>query len=44
VKVDAALVGDAREVLERLMPHIQTCDHSAWIRHVAELERRFGGA
>src|SRR5260370_35304546 len=38
VKVDVALVGDAREVLERLIPHIQTCDHSAWIRHVAELK------
>ncbi len=38
VQVDAALVGDAREVLEKLMPHIQTCDHSAWIRHVAELK------
>src|SRR5467141_2214670 len=38
VKVDAALVGDAREVLERLTPHLQTCDRSAWIRHVAELK------
>jgi acetolactate synthase-1/2/3 large subunit len=38
VKVDAALVGDAREVLEGLMPHIRTCDHSEWIRHVAELK------
>jgi len=38
VKVDAALVGDAREVLERLTPHIETRDHSAWIRHIAELK------
>src|SRR6266403_2235549 len=38
VKVDAALVGDAREVLERLTPHLQTCDRSAWIRHIAELK------
>src|SRR4029077_8742532 len=38
VKVDAALIGDAREVLERLTPHIRTCDHSAWIRHAAELK------
>src|SRR5260370_2401054 len=37
VKVDAALVGDAREVLEKLIPHIQTRDHSAWIRHINEL-------
>jgi acetolactate synthase I/II/III large subunit len=38
VKVDAALVGDAREVLERLTPHIQTSDHRTWIRHIAELK------
>jgi acetolactate synthase-1/2/3 large subunit len=36
VKVDAALVGDAREVLEKLIPHIQTRGHSAWIRHINE--------
>jgi acetolactate synthase-1/2/3 large subunit len=36
VKVDAALVGDAREVLEKLLPHIETCDRSAWIRQIAE--------
>ncbi len=38
VKVDAALVGDAREVLERLTPHIETREHSSWIRHIAELK------
>jgi acetolactate synthase-1/2/3 large subunit len=38
VKVDAALVGDAREVLEKLTPHIQEGDHAAWIRHIAELK------
>jgi acetolactate synthase-1/2/3 large subunit len=38
VQVDAALVGDAREVLERLTPHIQPSDHSAWIRHITELK------
>ena len=38
VKVDAALVGDAREVLENLTPHIETRDHSAWIRHINELK------
>src|SRR5260370_5035529 len=38
VKVDAALVGDAREVLERLIPHLQPCDHSDSIRPVAELQ------
>jgi acetolactate synthase-1/2/3 large subunit len=34
VKVDAALVGDAREVLEKLTPHIETRDHGVWIRHI----------
>ena len=38
VKVDAALVGDAREVLERLTPHIETRDHGPWICHIAELK------
>lgn len=38
VKVDAALVGDAREILEHLTPYIETRDHSAWIRHINELK------
>jgi acetolactate synthase-1/2/3 large subunit len=38
VKVDAALVGDAREVLENLTPHIEARDLSAWIRHISELK------
>ena len=38
VKVDAALVGDAREVLERLTPHIETREHTSWIRHITELK------
>jgi acetolactate synthase I/II/III large subunit len=38
VQVDVALIGDAREVLEKLTPHIAPCDHGAWIRHIAELQ------
>jgi acetolactate synthase I/II/III large subunit len=38
VKVDAALVGDAGEVLERLTPHIETCEHTSWIRYITELK------
>ena len=38
VKVDVALVGYAREVLEHLTPHIETRDHTAWIRHINELK------
>jgi acetolactate synthase-1/2/3 large subunit len=36
VPVDAALVGDAREVLEKLTPHIKTRDHGVWLRHIQE--------
>jgi len=38
VKVDAALIGDAREVLEKITPHISTTDHSAWVSHIAGLK------
>src|SRR5207245_1769913 len=38
VKVDAALVSDARDVLDCLTPHIQTRDHGTWIRHITELK------
>ena len=36
VPVDAALVGDACKVLEKLIPHIETRDHSAWLAHIRE--------
>ena len=36
VKVDAALIGDAREVLESLLPHIATGGHHDWVRHIQE--------
>ena len=36
VKVDAALVGDAREILEKLTPHVDTRDHGIWIRHIID--------
>jgi acetolactate synthase I/II/III large subunit len=38
VQVDAALVGDAREVLEKIIPHIRTGGHADWVRHIAELK------
>jgi acetolactate synthase-1/2/3 large subunit len=38
VPVDAALIGDAREELEKLLPHVQSRDHSAWLAHIAELK------
>jgi acetolactate synthase-1/2/3 large subunit len=38
VKVDAAIVGDARETLENLLPHIHTRDHGAWLLYIRELK------
>jgi acetolactate synthase-1/2/3 large subunit len=37
VKVDSALVGDAREVLEALLPHVKHKDHADWLAHIREL-------
>jgi acetolactate synthase I/II/III large subunit len=38
VHVDAALVGDACETLNRLLPHVQERDHSPWLTHIQELK------
>ena len=38
VKVDSALVGDAREVLEQLLPHIKHKEHADWLAHIRELK------
>jgi acetolactate synthase I/II/III large subunit len=38
VKVDAAIIGDAGETLDNLLPHIQNRDHSAWLTHIKELK------
>jgi acetolactate synthase-1/2/3 large subunit len=38
VKVDAALVGDARQTLEKLIPHIANPDRGPWLTHIKELK------
>ncbi|MGH9743168.1 MAG: biosynthetic-type acetolactate synthase large subunit, partial [Candidatus Acidiferrum sp.] len=38
VKVDAALIGDARETLEKLVPHIVNPDRGPWLAHIKELK------
>jgi len=38
VKVDAALVGDAREVLEQLLPAVQHRERGDWLAHIRELK------
>jgi len=37
VKVDLALVGDVRESLTQLLPHLQPGDHSEWIDYIQEM-------
>ena len=37
LKVDVALIGDLRETLEQLLPHLETCnlrDHQEWVDHI----------
>ena len=38
VTVDAALIGDARETLEKLVPHIVNPDRAPWLAHIKELK------
>lgn len=38
VAVDAALIGDARETLEKLTPHLTNPDRTAWLSHIKELK------
>ena len=38
VKVDVALVGDLREVLQELLPRVQSVDHSEWLDSIDKLK------
>lgn len=38
VKVDAALIGDARDTLEKLIPHVASPDRGPWLAHIKELK------
>jgi acetolactate synthase-1/2/3 large subunit len=38
VKVDAALIGDAREVLEQLLPRLEHRERADWLAHIRELK------
>jgi acetolactate synthase-1/2/3 large subunit len=38
VKVDAALIGDAREVLEQLLPRLEHRERGDWLAHIRELK------
>jgi acetolactate synthase-1/2/3 large subunit len=41
VKVDVALIGDLRETLEQIMPHLdacQTCSHEEWVSNIQKMK------
>jgi acetolactate synthase-1/2/3 large subunit len=38
VKVDVALVGDLKDVLEELLPQMEKGDRSEWLAHITELK------
>jgi acetolactate synthase I/II/III large subunit len=38
VHVDLALIGDLRETLCQLMPHVRSCDHNTWIESIDEMK------
>jgi acetolactate synthase-1/2/3 large subunit len=38
VKVDVPLVGDLREVLLELLPHVESIDRSEWLDHIDKLK------
>ncbi len=38
VPVDLALIGDLRETLRQLLPHVEACDHSDWIENIDEMK------
>src|SRR5216684_2065831 len=38
VKVDSALIGDAREVLEQLLPRLEHRERADWLAHIRELK------
>ena len=37
VKVDLPLIGDLRETLQQILPHLETGDHSEWIEHINDM-------
>ncbi len=37
VKVDLALIGDLRETLDQLLPHLEASDRGDWIAHIDEI-------
>jgi len=38
IKVDVALVGDLKQILQELIPQLETANHAEWIDHVRKLK------
>src|SRR5512138_480702 len=41
IKVDVALIGDLRETLDQILPHLEacpTCDHEAWVARIQSMK------
>ncbi len=38
VTADVALIGDLRETLDQLLPHLESCDHEEWTTHIAQMK------
>ena len=38
VQVDLALIGDLRDTLGQLSPHVEACDHGDWIEQIDEMK------
>jgi acetolactate synthase-1/2/3 large subunit len=37
VKVDLALIGDCRQTIQQILPHLEACDHSDWLEQIDEI-------
>jgi acetolactate synthase-1/2/3 large subunit len=37
VKVDLALIGDLRQTLQQILPHLEACEHEEWLAHINEM-------
>ncbi|MDZ4159792.1 MAG: thiamine pyrophosphate-dependent enzyme, partial [Anaerolineaceae bacterium] len=39
IRVDLALIGDLKETLGDMLPHLEARDHSVWLEEIAEIRR-----
>ena len=37
VKGDLALIGDLRQTLQQILPHLEACEHEEWLAHINEM-------